>query len=125
MLRRLAFSILPAVLVVLFVGCGDTHPAQVIKNDSAGTNAVAPKESVNVVAEDAPGLKELDEADRELSKKQKLCPISGESLGSMGPPVKMTVKGRVIFLCCSGCVADVKKDEDGTLKKVDALLAKK
>jgi hypothetical protein len=125
MLRRIAFSILPAFLAVLVAGCGDTHPAQVTTNNSAGTNAVAPKESANAVAEDAPGLKELDEADRELAKKQKVCPISGESLGSMGKPDKMTVKSRVIFLCCRGCEAEVKKDEDGTLKKVDALLAKK
>jgi len=46
-------------------------------------------------------------------------------LGSMDKPYKMTVKGRVIFLCCENCKDEVDKDPDGILKKVDALLAKK
>ena len=34
-------------------------------------------------ADDLPGLKELDAADRKLAEKQKYCPVSGELLGSI------------------------------------------
>ena len=39
------------------------------------------------------GLKELDEADRKAAEKQKTCPVSGEKLGSMGKPYKVTHEG--------------------------------
>ena len=49
---------------------------------------------------------------------QKLCPVTDEKLGSMGPPVPMTVKGQTIYVCCAGCVAAVDKDPDLYLAKV-------
>lgn len=37
---------------------------------------------------------------------QQICPISGQKLGSMGPPIKVTVgeQKEVVFLCCKGCL---------------------
>ena len=37
---------------------------------------------------------------------QKICPISGEKLGSMGPPIKITVgeHKEQVFVCCKGCL---------------------
>jgi hypothetical protein len=119
--RRLAFaSFLSALLAAVLAGCGDTNAPKTSPKDSAGTNSAAK-------ADDLPGLKELDEADRKLAERQKSCPVSGSLLGTadMGKPYKMTVKGRVIFLCCDGCKGAVDKDPDGILKKVDALLANK
>jgi Cu(I)/Ag(I) efflux system membrane fusion protein len=49
------------------------------------------------------GLFLLDAADQVLAGKQKLCPVTGKPLGSMGKPVKITVRGRTVFLCCDGC----------------------
>lgn len=34
---------------------------------------------------------------------QKICPVSGGELGSMGEPVKVKVGEQVAFLCCKGC----------------------
>lgn len=34
---------------------------------------------------------------------QKICPVSGEALGSMGEPHKVKIGEQVAFLCCSGC----------------------
>jgi YHS domain-containing protein len=84
----------------------------------AATAAVAP-------AEDASGLKELDETDRKLAEKQKYCPKTGELLGSMGKPYKITLNGRTFFLCCEGCEAEVRKDPDKYLKKLDELMKNK
>jgi len=66
------------------------------------------------------GLAALPEADRALAEKQKVCPVSGEPLGSMGKPVKVEVKGRTVFLCCEGCEPALKKDPDKYLAKLDA-----
>lgn len=35
------------------------------------------------------------------------CPVSGAALGSMGDPVETVVAGRLIRLCCSGCLPKV------------------
>ena len=81
-------SILIAVTIVV-AGCGkqDTVPAPdgAPATDGTATSAEDPK-----IAE---ALAKLDPADQELAKKQKTCPVSGEPLGSMGTPVKVTVEG--------------------------------
>ena len=50
--------------------------------------------------------------------KQRDCPISGERLGSMDTPIKVTLNGEEVFLCCEGCKADAEADPDATLAKV-------
>jgi len=49
---------------------------------------------------------------------QKTCPVTGEALGSMGPPVPVTVKGQTIYVCCQGCVESVQSDPDLYIAKV-------
>ena len=124
MLRKYATFL---VFAASFMGCGGSpNPAQETKSSSAAKNVVTAKDSSKTEAEaETSGLKELDETDRKLAEKQKYCPVGEGLLGSMGKPYKMTVNGRVIFLCCPHCAEEVNKDPDGTLKKVDALLAKK
>jgi len=48
---------------------------------------------------------------------QKLCPVTGEALGSMGPPIPVTVKGQTIYVCCQECVKTVQSDPDAYLAK--------
>lgn len=63
-------------------------------------------------------LAQLSPADRALAEKQKVCPVSGEPLGSMGKPFKVTVKGQDVFLCCQGCEAEIKAEPDKYLAKL-------
>lgn len=63
-------------------------------------------------------LAALSPADRELAEKQKVCPVSGEPLGSMGTPYKVTVKDREVFLCCAGCESQIKENPDRYLAKL-------
>lgn len=49
---------------------------------------------------------------------QKTCPVTGEALGSMGPPVAVNVKGQTIYVCCEGCVKTVQGDPDQYIAKV-------
>ena len=46
------------------------------------------------------------------------CPVSGQRLGLMGKPVKITVKGQEVFLCCDGCEEAIKNDPDTYLAKL-------
>ena len=41
----------------------------------------------------------LSETDRAVVLAQKVCPVSDDVLGLMGPPIKVAVKGRDVFLC--------------------------
>ena len=138
MLRKLAvLLVLPAALAATLIGCGGgANPTTETKKNSAAKDPIAAKDAAKDAGaakpagekeaeEDTSGLKLLDEADRKLAEQQRVCPISGSLLGSMDKPYKMKVKDRVIFLCCEHCKDAVNKDPDGTLKKVDALLAKK
>jgi hypothetical protein len=50
--------------------------------------------------------------DRAAIAAQRVCKVSGESLGSMGVPIKVTRGGRSVFLCCQACVRSVQADPD-------------
>ncbi len=49
---------------------------------------------------------------------QRLCPVTGEELGSMGPPIPVTVSGRTIQVCCEACVAAVRRDPAKYFRRV-------
>lgn len=38
------------------------------------------------------------------------CVVSGESLGEMGKPVKVTQDGTDVYLCCKSCLKDFNKE---------------
>jgi len=48
-------------------------------------------------------LARLSAADRTLAERQKVCPVTDMPLGSMGTPIKVSVNGRSVFICCEGC----------------------
>lgn len=51
---------------------------------------------------------------------QKLCPVTGDELGSMGEPIPVSVRGQTIWVCCRGCVAKVQRDPEKYLAKLRA-----
>ncbi len=63
-------------------------------------------------------LSQLSADDRALAEKQKVCPVSGQPLGAMGKPYKVTVNDREVFLCCQGCEGKIKGDPDEYLAKL-------
>ena len=47
---------------------------------------------------------------------QKICPVTGGKLGSMGDPVKAKIGEEEVFLCCEGCAdGEVNKDHWATI----------
>jgi multidrug efflux pump subunit AcrA (membrane-fusion protein) len=67
-------------------------------------------------------LQKLSEEDRDIAVQQRFCAVLPESrLGSMGTPIKLEIKGKVVFLCCEGCRDEALADPDATLKKAQKL----
>lgn len=48
--------------------------------------------------------------DAKLVKKQKICPVTGEPLDSMGGPVRVDLDGRPVFVCCKACEKPLRKN---------------
>ena len=71
-------------------------------------------------------LAKLSPADRKLAETQKFCPVLPDSrLGGMGTPVKLTVDGQPVFVCCSGCTKKALANPKATLAAVELLKADK
>jgi len=66
----------------------------------------------------ANALASLSPADRAAAERQKVCPVTDEPLGSMGSPLKISLKGRDVFLCCEGCKDALQDDPDAFLAKL-------
>ncbi|GAB5444697.1 MAG: hypothetical protein Fues2KO_50460 [Fuerstiella sp.] len=68
----------------------DPTRALPLSNDVFSPEAVAALETLSV-------------DDRKLAEEQRICPVAGFALGSMGVPPKVEVNGKIVFLCCDGC----------------------
>lgn len=64
-------------------------------------------------------IRKLPAAEQEVAIKQGVCPISGQHLGSMGMPYKITAEGRTFYLCCEGCEEKVTKDPKAAIAALD------
>jgi uncharacterized protein (TIGR03000 family) len=71
-------------------------------------------------------LAKLSPEDRKLAESQKLCAVQEQvRLGAVGKPVKVTIKGQPVFLCCEACLTRAQNDPDQTLEQVKKNKAKK
>ncbi len=52
------------------------------------------------------------------------CVMSGEKLGANGDPVDHVVEGRLVRLCCKGCIKPVEGDAKSVFEKIDAAVVK-
>ena len=90
-------------------------------HDHAGHDHAGQDHGEDAVAEEGQyedALAKLSPADRELAEKQEVCPVSDQPLGSMGKPIKVTVKGQDVFLCCAGCKPQIEENPDKYLAKL-------
>ena len=68
-------------------------------------------------AEIEEALAQLSTTDRALAEKQKICPVSEDPLGAMGKPIKLTVQGQDVFICCKGCEEPLREDPEKYLAR--------
>ncbi|MGO8749262.1 MAG: hypothetical protein ACLQNE_25155 [Thermoguttaceae bacterium] len=93
-------------------GADATNPVVAAESTCCGTGAPTGADAKSPVAA-------AESTDKGLIAKQKICPVTGAPLGSMGNPVKVVVKDRTVFLCCAGCKAKFLAATDTYLKKLD------
>ncbi len=105
----------PAAGSIYFGGSGG---AQSGRSSVTATRPSTPDDpDVNVQS----GLALLSPEDRKLAEAQRNCPVlSGSRLGSMGKPVKLTLAGRTVFVCCEVCTPKAVANPKGMLEKLDA-----
>ncbi len=62
-------------------------------------------------------LAALDQSDQAGIAGQRVCPVTGAALDSMGGPVKVLVGGQPLYLCCKGCLGKVQSAPEAYLRK--------
>jgi uncharacterized protein (TIGR03000 family) len=93
------------------VHAGDVHCLYLARSDSP-----------QVEDEIKANLARLNTEVRKLVEQQKFCAVqNGIRLGSMGVPVKISLKGQPVFLCCRGCVEHAEANPEQTLAGVAKL----
>lgn len=119
-MRMVSLLVAGVGLVGLAAGCGGNPPRPSPPAGTAATDKAAAKDEA--AAERA----KLSPEDRTLVDAQEWCVVSpDERLGSMGPPVRLDVRGQPVFLCCKGCKRKAEADPEGTLRAAAELRAKK
>ena len=104
-----------AVLVTALLGCADPS--------KPGAPVSAKTEAADEVAQER---SKLSPEDRALVDAQEWCVVQeDERLGSMGPPIKVTIKGEAVFVCCKGCKKKAEENPERTLAKLKELQGKK
>lgn len=106
------WTLLAIAMTVTLTGCSKAP-----ENASAPVPAMAPADGHEMSSATADPLSAADQA---LADLQKVCPVGGEALGSMGTPVKVMIGDRAVFLCCEGCRSAVEGDPEKYLAKLDA-----
>lgn len=119
MIPRSAWIVLGALVLA---GCQQGSAPE--PDQSAATTTpeadVPAANDVTLTPEEIATIEQLPEPDRSAALAQKVCPISGEHLGTpvMGPPQKVEVQGKTVFLCCEGCKDEFLKDPDAALARL-------
>jgi hypothetical protein len=111
-------TILSLSIAMFAAGCGKSNTATTTQSGTSKPSEAATEQG-GQDAEITKAMAELPAEDRALALKQKICPVSGEALGTMGPPLKMEVKGHVVFLCCEGCKDKLVASPDEYLAKIN------
>lgn len=89
-----------------------------LASSSSPSAAVAHEHGSSKEAEIRAALDKLPADERAAAERQKVCPITGMPLGSMGTPVKMSIEGRTLWLCCAGCQAEAADNPERTLEQL-------
>lgn len=63
-------------------------------------------------------LAKLSPEDAASAEKQHMCPVSDEMLGTMGPPIKVEVNGKEVWICCESCRDEIEANPEQYLAKL-------
>ena len=96
-------------------GTPDESPAVPADTETPGE---APQASVTLSEEEIANIEKLPADEASLALAQQVCPVSGEHLGEMGKPIKVSADGETAFLCCEGCKPDFEATPAEFLAKI-------
>lgn len=95
-------------------------------SSAKGSASVRPSTPEDTEQKVSVNLAKLPSEDRKAAEAQKTCPVlAGSTLGSMGKPVKVTLDGKSVFLCCSGCEEKATSEPAKVLARAEELKAGK
>lgn len=109
-----------AALALGLSGCNSNAPEQstqpmakpAVESPEGKVHGPADIEAANVE------LAKLPPEERASAEKQQVCPVTGELLGSMGPPKKVDINGQQVWICCDGCREKLQANPDKYLPKL-------
>ncbi len=104
-----------ASFALLLAGCGSAQ------NGTPTSESQAQHADHVVKDEQKASFAKLGTEERLLAEAQGYCAVTSEPLGSMGPPIKLIIKEKPVFVCCKGCEKKAKSNPDKTLAKVAEL----
>jgi YHS domain-containing protein len=78
----------------------------------AAVQAATPSAEAEIIAKQLPSYPLTD------------CPISHEALGSMDKPIDLVHEGRLVRLCCKGCIKGFQKEPAKSLAMIDEAVIK-
>ena len=112
------------LLAWISTGCGTSAPPQPTTPEPAAKAPLMDHTEHQEPVEDQgqevrTALAELSPEDRQSAQRQRICPVSGELLGSMGEPIKLEVEGREVWICCAGCESALRKDPERYFAKLN------
>ena len=114
--------ILTLGFVAAALSCGVALPLATAQ-DLAKNAAVHEHETVDKIEKKVTeAMAKLSQEDRKLALAQRFCPMMPHSrLGSMGMPMKLSIEGKPVFVCCKGCTENAVKGGAKTIKLVAGL----
>ena len=87
---------------------GDASPT--LPDSTNRTNGNADVGQTVEIPETMKGIALLAASDQVAALKQKTCPVTGDLLGSVGKPYKVQIGERTVFVCCEGCIEELKAE---------------
>ena len=115
-MKLVHITTLATVALAIFVGGYQAN--SVVAHE--GHDAEAMKKAELKISET---LKSLSPDDQKLVAAQRFCPMMTYSrLGAMGAPIKLTIAGKPVFVCCDSCKEDAVKGAEATLKTTQKLI---
>jgi Cu(I)/Ag(I) efflux system membrane fusion protein len=111
----------PAAASAYFGASGTANGSSSEAGATSTTKRSAAKKDGELSSAQLEQIKKLPSEDQQLAIKQVSCPVTGEPLGSMGPPPKVIIEGQPVFLCCAGCEMEARENATETLNKVAKL----
>lgn len=112
-MMALALTVFASGFSTMSVSADDGHE-HAADHDHAGHDHAAMQKAEKKISE---SLSSLSSEDQKLTVAQRFCPMMAYSrLGAMGTPIKLTIEGEPVFVCCKGCIDDAKAGGAATVK---------